>query len=104
MGKPPFTFALSHVLLNDVDLPRTIRLIVMLFDVFFFGFPLAICVCLGAHGIRERDIKFWRPAFCFLSYCAFYMAGGREVLLYLSCLALMGSGLITEDSMTAGGI
>ncbi|MGH9551535.1 MAG: hypothetical protein ACRD3W_19265 [Terriglobales bacterium] len=62
----------------------------MLFDVVFFGFPLVLGVCLAAHGIREQSVAFWRPAFCFFAYCAFYLAGGREVLLYITCIMMIG--------------
>ncbi len=64
----------------------------MLFDVFFLGFPITIAVCLGAHGYREQDVKFWRPAFALSAYCAFYLVGGREVLLYLLVGAMIGGG------------
>ncbi|OPZ88105.1 MAG: hypothetical protein BWY75_01715 [bacterium ADurb.Bin425] len=63
----------------------------MLFDVLFFGFPLVLCICMGAHAIREADRRFWMPAFSFFSYCLFYLAGGRDVILYLTCcLCMMG--------------
>ncbi len=71
----------------------------MLFDVFFLGFPVAIAICLAAHAVREQDVKFWRPAFFFTSYCAFYLAGGREVLLYLICCAMMGGGWIGTEAL-----
>ncbi|HEY9870318.1 MAG TPA: hypothetical protein V6D08_14230 [Candidatus Obscuribacterales bacterium] len=64
----------------------------MLFDVFFFGFPIAIAACLAAHGVREGAVKFWRPAIALFAYCAFYLVGGREVLLYLLVAAMMGGG------------
>ena len=64
----------------------------MLFDVFFLGFPLAIAICLGAHAVREAQVKFWHPAFALIAYCAFYLAGGREVLLYLTVAMMMGGG------------
>jgi hypothetical protein len=63
----------------------------MLFDVVFFGCPLALAICMGAHAIREADKRFWMPGFSFLAYCLFYLAGGRDVLLYLTCaLTMMG--------------
>ena len=62
----------------------------MLFDVVFLGFPIALAICLAGHAIRESDIKFWRPAICLTAYCAFYLAGGREVLLYLVCGLIIG--------------
>jgi hypothetical protein len=64
----------------------------MLFDVFFFGFPLAIGTCLGICGFRDQELKFFRPAFCFAAYCGFYLCGGREVLLYLVCMLMIGGG------------
>jgi hypothetical protein len=64
----------------------------MLFDVFFLGFPLALALCLGAHAVREADEKFWRPAFFLTAYSVYYLVGGREVLLYLICGAMMASG------------
>ena len=66
----------------------------MLFDVFFLGFPLAFALCLGAHAIREADVKFWRPAFFLTAYAAFYLVGGREVLLFLICGVMMGAGFL----------
>ena len=66
----------------------------MLFDVIFLGFPIALGLCMAAHAIREQDIKYWRPAFCFFAYCAFYLAGGREVLLYLTVGLLMGGSWV----------
>jgi hypothetical protein len=62
----------------------------MVFDVFFFGLPLVLGLCLGAHAIREQETRFWRPSFCFIAYCAFYLFGGREVLLYLVCVMMIG--------------
>ncbi len=64
----------------------------MLFDVFFLGFPLALALCMGAHAVREADVKFWRPAFFLTAYSAFYLVGGREVLLYMICGFMMGAG------------
>ena len=62
----------------------------MLFDFIFFGCPLVLAICLGAHAMREEDVQFWRPSFSFFAYCAFYLAGGREVLLYLTCACMVG--------------
>jgi len=64
----------------------------VLFDVFFLGFPIAIAMCLAAHAYREQDAKFWRPALAMSAYCAFYLVGGREVLLYLIVGAMVGGG------------
>jgi hypothetical protein len=62
----------------------------MLFDVVFFGLPLVLAVCLGAHAVRDKSAEFWRPCFSFVAYCSFYLLGGREVLLYLICGIIMG--------------
>ena len=64
----------------------------MLFDVVLFGCPLALCLCLGAHAVRDADKRFWLPAFSFFAYCLFYLAGGRDVLLYLTVLLMMMGG------------
>ncbi|HEY9777389.1 MAG TPA: hypothetical protein V6C81_26740 [Planktothrix sp.] len=77
----------------------------MLFDVLFFGCPLVLGVCLGAHAVREQQTRFLRPSFCFMAYCAFYLFGGREVLLYLTCCLLMGGAWgSVEAGMGAGAI
>jgi len=74
----------------------------MLFDVIFFGFPVALAICLGAHAVREADARFWRPAFFFTAYSAFYMAGGREVLLYLVVGLMMGGGWLSAGGLAPG--
>ncbi len=61
----------------------------MLFDVVFLGFPIAIAVCLVVVALREGEMKFWSCAFSFIAYSVFYLAGGREVLLYICCGLLM---------------
>lgn len=66
----------------------------MLFDLIFFGFPLAIAICMGAHGIREGEVKYWRCCFCFLAYIAFYLTGGRTVLLYIVTAMMIGGGYL----------
>ncbi|MBU6453121.1 MAG: hypothetical protein KGS72_15165 [Cyanobacteria bacterium REEB67] len=71
----------------------------MLFDVIFFGFPIALSLCLGAHAVREADKRFFLPAFSFFAYCVFYLAGGRDVLLYLTTALIMMGGV----AGTAGG-
>jgi hypothetical protein len=73
----------------------------MLFDVVFFGCPLVLAVCLGGIAIREEDVQYWRPAFSFLAYCAFYLAGGREVLLFLTVAAMTGGALVGIDGAGA---
>src|SRR5580658_5485691 len=80
------------------------RAFVMLFDVLFFGCPLVLGVCLGAHAIREQQTRFWRPSFCFMAYCAFYLFGGREVLLYLTCCLLMGGAWAGCGGEAAAGM
>ena len=62
----------------------------MIFDVFFFGCPLVLCVCMVMLGLRERQAQFWRPAICLGAYCIFYLSGGREVILYLMTSLILG--------------
>jgi len=64
----------------------------MLFDVVLFGLPIALSICLAAHAVRDDDKRFWLPAFSFFAYCMFYLAGGRDVLLYLTTALVMMSG------------
>lgn len=66
----------------------------MLIDILFFGFPLIFMICMAAHALRESDPRYWRPAFSFLAYCTFYLAGGREVLLYLLVGVMIGGGYL----------
>ena len=72
----------------------------MLFDLFFFGFPLAIAICMAAHGVREDEIKYWRCCFCFAAYIAFYLVGGRTVLLYLVTAMMVGGGYLSVGGPT----
>ncbi len=67
----------------------------MLFDILFLGFPLFAAVCLSIVAVREASPKFWQCAFSFLAYCAFYLAGGRDVLLYLVAGLFIGGGYLT---------
>lgn len=62
----------------------------MLFDLLFFGFPLVFATILGCLAYREHAVRYARPAFCFAAYCAFYLCGGREVLLYVVCVFMIG--------------
>jgi hypothetical protein len=62
----------------------------MLFDVFFLGLPIVCALCLGIVAAREADMRFWTCSFSFLAYCAFYLAGGREVLLYITSAFVLG--------------
>ncbi|MBC7997666.1 MAG: hypothetical protein IAF58_06975 [Leptolyngbya sp.] len=64
----------------------------MLFDLFFFGLPLMMATCFIVLALRDQQVRFWRPGFCFAAYCAFYLSGGRDVLLYLVVMAMMGGG------------
>jgi hypothetical protein len=66
--------------------------ITMLIDVVLFGFPIALSICLAAHAVRDDDKRFWLPAFSFFAYCMFYLAGGRDVLLYLTTALVMMGG------------
>src|SRR5262249_25750676 len=66
----------------------------MLFDVFFFGFPVVLIVVLAGLAIRDEEPKFWPPAICLMAYCVYYLFGGREVLLYLATAAVGCSILI----------
>jgi len=74
---------------------------IMLFDFIFFGCPLTLAICLAALAIREEDMQFWRPSFSFFAYCAFYLAGGREVLLYLTVGLMIGGGWCAIDGAGA---
>jgi len=66
----------------------------MIFDLVLFGGPLVLGICLAAHAIREGDSRFWMAAFSYFAYCAFYLAGGREVILYLACMFFGGRALL----------
>jgi hypothetical protein len=107
MGKAPWTqgcrsgylivkVQVSFTGLQDSD-QRQIKS--MLFDVFFFGFPIIFALCLGAHAVREEDARFWRPAFSFFAYCAFYLAGGRDVILYILCGFMIGGSWLSVGNM-----
>jgi hypothetical protein len=67
----------------------------MLFDMFFLGCPFAAAVCLAVVALREKDQRYWRCSFSCLAYSVFYLAGGREVLLYLTCGMIMGHAWIS---------
>ena len=66
----------------------------MLFDVWFLGFPIAAAICLINLAVKDGDMKFWKCAFSFVAYIAFYLAGGREVILYITCGLLLGHSWI----------
>ena len=67
----------------------------MLIDLLFLGCPLALGACLAGLAWREGAAKYLRPALCLFAYVAFYLAGGREVVLYLFCGLLMGAGWVS---------
>ena len=64
----------------------------MLFDVVFLGGPIAIAFWIGAYAAREADKQAWRSVIYLGIYCIFYLTAGREVLVYISTLLMMGSG------------
>lgn len=61
----------------------------MLFDVWFLGFPIAAALCLINLAIKDSDIKLWKCAFSLTAYIVFYLAGGREIILYITCGMLL---------------
>ncbi len=69
----------------------------MLFDVWFLGFPIAAAICLINLAIKDGDHKFWKCAFSFIAYIVFYLAGGRDVILYIA------SGMLLAHSYVNAG-
>ena len=67
----------------------------MLFDLIFLGLPAACALCVGIVAVREANVRFWTCTFSLLLYCAFYLVGGREVLLYISSAMLVGGGWVS---------
>ncbi|MFN8654839.1 MAG: hypothetical protein U0105_00755 [Candidatus Obscuribacterales bacterium] len=67
----------------------------MLFDMFFLGGPFSAAVALTVVALREGDPRFWRCAASCMAYSVFYVAGGRDVLLYLTCGMIMGHAWIS---------
>jgi hypothetical protein len=63
----------------------------MLIDLVFFGIPLIIGTCFVGLALRDKDPRFWPPALSILAFCLFYIAGGREVVLYLSASLMVCS-------------
>ena len=61
----------------------------MLFDIWFLGLPIAAAICLTNLAVKDGDMKLWKCAFSFVAYIAFYLAGGRDVILYITCGMLM---------------
>lgn len=68
----------------------------MLFDIFFFGIPTLLAVIFGFIAVQRVDNSYWRAAFSLIAYCAFYLAGGREVLLYLTVAFMMAGGCLVH--------
>ena len=66
----------------------------MLFDLWFLGLPIGAAICMINLAIRDGDTKFWHCAFSFTAYIAFYLAGGREVILYITCGMMISNGWI----------
>lgn len=71
----------------------------MLFDIFFLGLPFAAAVCLINLALREGDMKLWSCAFSFTSYIVFYLAGGRDVLLYITCGLILGHAWVGAGTL-----
>lgn len=71
----------------------------MLIDVMFFGMPLALAICLGAHAVRDDEPKFWMPSVSMLCYCFFYLGGGREVILTLGTWLLVAGGMLDSGGL-----
>jgi hypothetical protein len=63
----------------------------MLFDLFFLGFPIAAALTLANLALKDGEMKFWRCSFSFFAYVVFYVAGGREVILYICCGMLIAN-------------
>jgi len=55
----------------------------LIIDLFFFAIPLTMAVCVALLAMRTEETKYWLPAISTFAYCAFYMAGGRDVIFYL---------------------
>ncbi len=71
----------------------------MLIDVCFFGIPLVISFCLAAHAVRDEQPKFWLPAFSMFIYCVFYLFGGRDVILWLLTIMMLGGGVLNSGGL-----
>ena len=71
----------------------------MLIDACFFGIPMVIAACLAAHAVRDEAPKFWLPAVSMFSYCMFYLFGGREVILWLLTIMMMGGGVLNSGGL-----
>ncbi|MBY0547279.1 MAG: hypothetical protein K2W95_08285 [Candidatus Obscuribacterales bacterium] len=75
----------------------------MLIDLFFLGFPIFAAVCLAVVAVRESSPKFWHCSFSFIAYCAFYLAGGREIILFILAGMVIGGGYLCSGG-TAGSL
>ena len=67
----------------------------MLFDVFFLGLPVASALIFGYYAVKDSSMHFWRPTFCLVAYTVYYIAGGREVILYFTSAAMMAFGWVS---------
>jgi hypothetical protein len=83
VGKLPWTAPAIGVLLEA-----------MIFDLFFLGLPIAAAVALANLALKDGDMRFWRCSFSFIAYCAFYLAGGRDVILYIMCGMVISHGWV----------
>lgn len=68
----------------------------MIFDVFFFGLPIAATLALANLALKDGDMKYWRCAFSFFAYNVFYLAGGRDVILYICCGMMIGHSWVSS--------
>jgi hypothetical protein len=75
----------------------------MLFDIWFLGFPLACAICLINLALKDGDIKYWRCAISFTAYITFYLAGGRDVILYITCGMLLAHAWVGTGAGGIGG-
>ena len=67
----------------------------MIFDLFFLGLPLGAALCLANLALKDGDMKLWRCAFALVAYSTFYLAGGRDVILYICCGMLISHGWVS---------
>jgi len=71
----------------------------MLIDVMFFGIPMVLSGCLAIHAVRDEAPKFWLPAVSMGAYCVFYLFGGRDVILWLLTIMMMGGGVLNNGGL-----
>jgi hypothetical protein len=67
----------------------------MLFDMWFLGFPLACAICLFNLALKDGGIKYWRCAISLTAYLVFYVAGGRDTLLYITSFMLLAHSWVS---------